>query len=123
VNTKTTINQGHVYVRQNGRRIALHRAIMAEHLGRSLTSNEVVHHIDHDPLNNDLTNLRIMTRAEHCIYHLRTMPATPWTPQEEAEMLRLRRDGLTIDVIAKLLGKGYYPVRRRLDRAKKRGLL
>jgi HNH endonuclease len=118
-----TINQGHAYVRRNGRRIALHRVIVEEHLGRSLTSNEVVHHRDHDPLHNDIANLQVMTRAEHCIYHLRNMPATPWTEEEEAEMLRLRREGLTIDAIAKLLGKGYYPVRRRLDRARKRGLL
>jgi HNH endonuclease len=117
------INQGHAYVRRNGRRIALHRVIVEEHLGRPLTSNEVVHHIDHDPLNNDIANLQVMTGAEHCIYHLRNMPTTPWTDEEEAEMLRLRREGLTIDVIAKLLGKGYYPVRRRLDRARKRGLL
>jgi hypothetical protein len=123
VKNNYTINQGHAYVRRNGRRIALHRVIVEEHLGRPLTSNEVVHHIDHDPLNNDISNLQVMTRAEHCIYHLRNMPATPWTEDEEAEMLRLRREGLTIDVIAKLLGKGYYPVRRRLDRARKRGLL
>jgi HNH endonuclease len=101
----------------------LHRVIVEEHLGRPLTSNEVVHHIDHDPLNNDISNLQVMTRAEHCVYHLRNMPATPWTDEEEVEMLRLRREGLTIEVIAKLLGKGYYPVRRRLDRARKRGLL
>lgn len=110
-------------MRRNGRRIALHRAIVEAHLGRPLTSNEVVHHRDHNPLNNDLSNLQVMTRAEHCIYHLRMMPATPWTEMEEAEMLRLRREGHTIDVIARLLGKGYYPVRRRLARAKKRGLL
>jgi hypothetical protein len=121
--TNYTINQGHAYVRRNGRRVALHRAIMSEHLGRPLTSNEVVHHRDHNPLNNDLSNLQVMTRAEHCIYHLRTMPATKWTPEEEAEMLRLRREGLTIDVIARLLGKGYYPVRHRLKQARKRGLL
>lgn len=118
-----TINQGHVYVRRSGRRIALHRAIVEDHLGRPLAANEIVHHIDHNPLNNDLSNLQVMTRAEHCIYHLRMMPATPWTPDEEADLLRLRREGLTIEVIAKRMGKGYYPVRRRLARAKKRGLL
>jgi len=121
--TTTTSNQGHLYVRRNGQRIALYRVLMEEHLGRPLTSNEVVHHRDRDPLNNDLNNLQVMTRAEHCIYHLRVMPATPWTPEEESEMLRLRREGLTIDVIAARLGKGYYAVRRRLARAKKRGLL
>jgi hypothetical protein len=73
---------------------------MQEYLGRPLTSNEVVHHIDHDPLNNDLNNLQVMTRSEHCIYHLRTMPATPWTPEEEAEMLRLRREGLPLRTAA-----------------------
>jgi len=121
--THTYLNQGHLYCRKDGRQVAVHRLVVEEHLGRTLTSDEVVHHIDHDPLNNDLSNLRVMTRAEHLVHHLRSMPVDPWTEAEFAEMLRLSREGLTIDVIAVRLEKGYYPVRARLKQAKKRDLL
>lgn len=47
----------------------LHRLIMEEHLGRKLTSNEIVHHIDGNKLNNDITNLKVMTRGEHSRLH------------------------------------------------------
>ena len=34
-----------------------HRLLMAGKVGRLLTRTEVVHHLDHNPLNNALTNL------------------------------------------------------------------
>jgi len=36
-----------------------HRLLMATRIGRLLTRTEVVHHIDHDPLNNDPANLEL----------------------------------------------------------------
>ena len=47
----------------------LHRLIMEEHLGRKLKSSEVVHHIDGNKLNNDISNLKVMTRGEHSKLH------------------------------------------------------
>jgi len=122
-NNNYFLNQGHLYCRIDGRKVAVHRLVVEGHLGRALDSDEIIHHRDHDPTNNDLQNLEIMSRAEHCAHHLRNLPVTKWTREEEAEMLRLRKEGLTIDAIAKLLGKGYYPVRARLKQAKKRDLL
>ena len=46
-----------------------HRTIMEEHIGRKLGSDEIVHHIDGDKHNNDITNLTIMTRSEHSRWH------------------------------------------------------
>lgn len=34
-----------------------------------LTSDEIVHHIDGDKLNNDIENLQVVTREEHCKIH------------------------------------------------------
>lgn len=50
-----------------GRRV--HRVLMEEHLGRKLNRNEVVHHIDHNKLNNDISNLELMDLNEHLKLH------------------------------------------------------
>jgi hypothetical protein len=46
-----------------------HRLVMSEHLGRTLGTHEDVHHIDGNKLNNDSTNLEVMTRSEHTKHH------------------------------------------------------
>jgi hypothetical protein len=38
-------------------------------IGRPLTSDEIVHHKDHNPRNNRPENLEILTRAEHARHH------------------------------------------------------
>lgn len=46
-----------------------HRYIMEQYLGRKLKENEVVHHKDENKLNNDISNLEVMTRSEHSKLH------------------------------------------------------
>ena len=46
-----------------------HRYLMEQHLGRKLTADEVVHHIDGDRTNNNLSNLVVMQRGEHSALH------------------------------------------------------
>lgn len=55
------------YIKENGRH--QHRRVMEAHLGRKLTSDEVVHHIDENKHNNSLSNLQLVTRAEHARIH------------------------------------------------------
>lgn len=50
----------------NGKVMLLHRWIMEQHLGRSLTEKEVVHHINGDPHDNRVENLMLMSsQSEH----------------------------------------------------------
>ncbi len=42
-----------------------HRVVVEEFLGRKLTKEETVHHIDGDKLNNKIENLHILNNAEH----------------------------------------------------------
>lgn len=71
------------------RYIMEHRLLMAQMAGRLLSSTEVVHHRDHDPLNNDPANLELWPSngshkaAEHgrvvpgvtCLWRPRSTPA------------------------------------------------
>ena len=47
----------------------VHRVIMEAILGRELLENEVVHHNDGNPSNNDPRNLSVMTEKEHLRLH------------------------------------------------------
>ena len=47
-----------------------HRLVMEQYIGRKLKTEEVVHHLDGNGMNNDITNLKIMTRSEHVRHHL-----------------------------------------------------
>lgn len=46
-----------------------HRLLMARYIGRPLAADEVVHHADRDPSNNDLSNLALLTNADHVRLH------------------------------------------------------
>lgn len=55
------------YVKRDGRHE--HRVTVEQTIGRKLSSEEIVHHRDHNPRNNDPKNLELTNRAEHSRYH------------------------------------------------------
>lgn len=48
----------------------LHRAVWRHHFG-DIPPGMAVHHVDHDRTNNDVSNLELLPRSEHCSYHTR----------------------------------------------------
>ena len=46
-----------------------HRYVMSEHIDRSLTRDDIVHHKDGDKLNNDISNLELTDRVSHGYTH------------------------------------------------------
>lgn len=49
--------------------IAEHRLVIAQYIGRPLTANEDVHHIDGNRLNNSLLNLKLLSDGDHSRLH------------------------------------------------------
>ncbi len=60
---------GHKYITKNRSIISEQRYLMEEHIGRKLTVQEVVHHINGNKLDNRIENLKVLTRAEHAALH------------------------------------------------------
>lgn len=60
---------GYRVLGKSNERKAEHRAVMEKFLGRKLYSSEIVHHIDGDKLNNDIKNLKLVSRKEHIAIH------------------------------------------------------
>lgn len=59
------LNNGYWMLWLGGARVYEHRLIMERHIGRALTRQEFVHHINGDRRDNRLENLQLMTIAEH----------------------------------------------------------
>lgn len=59
------------YVNINGKTKIKARVVMEAFLGRPLTSDETVHHINHDAGDNHIENLMLFgSKSEHQKYHL-----------------------------------------------------
>lgn len=59
-----------VYVRETKKTISYPKYLMQKELGRDLSPNEEVHHVDKNPLNNDVANLKVMSKGEHARDHM-----------------------------------------------------
>ena len=61
--TKMTV-QGYVRVKTENGWVRHHRSVMERHIGRSLESNEQVHHINGDRSDNRIENLELWSRSQ-----------------------------------------------------------
>lgn len=71
----------------NGKKVDTHRYIMEEYLGRKLSKDEVVHHIDGNKRNNSIENLEVLTRAEHSRIHTKGRAVSEETKNKIKEAL------------------------------------
>jgi hypothetical protein len=103
---KGWIEGGYRYISVNGKKIAEHRHIVQQREGRPLGPNEVVHHVDGDKLNNDSSNLALLSRSEHSGLSRGTKQKR-WPEEEKARARALRRAGLSIQEVAWALGRPF----------------
>ena len=66
---------GYMRVTVDGKRMLKHRHIMEMKLGRPLSEDEIVHHLDNDNTNNDPDNLTVMSQANHLRLHIKEWDA------------------------------------------------
>ncbi len=66
---KAWINRGRRMIYLDGKTIRYARYMMERHLKRPLKKEEIVHHRDGDMLNDDISNLEIMTIVGHGRLH------------------------------------------------------
>lgn len=59
----------------DGKQLSEQRRLMQESLGRELTKDEVVHHINGIKTDNRLENLQVVTRSEHIKVHYKELLA------------------------------------------------
>lgn len=64
-NGKNLMTHGYIRIRINKKYVYEHRYIMEKYLERPLKRNEIIHHIDGDKTNNNINNLKLMTKNKH----------------------------------------------------------
>lgn len=80
-----TLN-GYIAIFVDGKRMYQHRYVMEQHLGRKLLRSEVVHHMDGNKQNNDISNLELV---ENCAVHM-TMHARAFRSKTHKECTTCR---------------------------------
>lgn len=82
-------------------------------LKRPLNSNEVVHHIDENRVNNSIENLQVMTQYEHRSHHAKMMSKRMEIPLDEADVASALEKYKAVKPAAAALGVNHQTLRNR----------
>ena len=128
-NYKIYLYRGYAGISIKHDKVSVHRIIANYMAGQKLNNDISVHHIDGNKLNNSFSNLQILRKELHSKKHNISQFVDKKKLAENAKkgsekrtrkdvtrehVLNLRRTGLTISEISKILNCGYNTVRRRL---------
>lgn len=72
--------------------VLAHRVVMEQSLGRLLETWEIVHHIDHNKSNYDISNLELTTQTKHSKGHARPSTILEMVCPNCNQKFRRRRD-------------------------------
>lgn len=88
---ETYVKLGYRYVTgDDGKKVQEHRFVMEKHLGRKLREDEVVHHRNHDKLDNRISNLMVMSNQEHTTLHQRERAPEELRPRAKLTPVAVR---------------------------------
>jgi len=79
----------YIRIHKNGKRYSEHRLTIERKIGRKLNSKEIVHHINGDPSDNRIKNLKVMSQSEHIALHNAGNKYTKGRKRSEKEKLNL----------------------------------
>lgn len=103
-----SLKNGYKVITVDGCQVLEHRYIMEASLGRKLSSDEHVHHVDENRLNNSISNLMVVTKEEHLTIHRTRQDLV------DGQFVNLWNKGESTREIAKKIGCSQTEVRRRL---------